>query len=65
MYGQNTKTIKAHVDAAGNVNFDAVDFKGVGCAAATEVFLKALGGPAVSDNKKPEYYQGESVNVQR
>lgn len=60
-----TKTIKAYVDAAGNVNFDAIDFKGVGCAAATEVFLKALGGPTVSDNKKPEYYQSESLSVKR
>jgi hypothetical protein len=51
-----TKTIEVIVSAAGEVEIDAVGFKGPDCERATKFLEEALGviGQKV---KKPEYHQ--------
>ena len=49
-------TVTIHPDD--NTEIDVDGFAGQGCDQITEAVIKALGGKKITDEKKPEYYQG-------
>ncbi len=58
------KELVIDISAAGSVKIEANNFKGVGCAKATESIELALNGGTVSSKKKkPEYYAGGGANL--
>ena len=56
------KEIIIEVDPKGNVNLEAIGFKGGTCEAALEPIEQAIGEVA-SRKRKPEFYQKEKVGV--
>lgn len=54
------KTIIVNVDSEGQVEIEAVGYKGQSCSKATAALEKAL-GLAKTSKKKPEYYQTETT----
>jgi hypothetical protein len=56
------KTILITFDELGNIEIEALGFKGKACEAATEKMIKALGVP-VCTKKKPEYYTEDKTQI--
>lgn len=58
------KQIVVDISPSGSVKIDAIGFKGVGCAEATEQIEIALGGAAPKDKKKkPEFFNPASTGT--
>ena len=53
-------TVTIHPDDKTEIDVDGV--VGQGCEQYTEAVIKALGGKKITDDKKPEYYQGVGVS---
>lgn len=51
------KTVTVTISNDGTVEVDVDGVKGDGCQKYTDAVLKALGGPVIKDEKKPEFYQ--------
>src|SRR5262249_3213824 len=63
--GSLMKQIIVEITPEGEVQIDAIGFKGTACEKATAEIEKALGLPATR-KKKPEYHaQSNTVNTQR
>jgi hypothetical protein len=58
------RTIEITVSPIGDIQIDAIGFKGSGCEQATKVFEEALGVTA-KKVKKPEYQQRSVDQVQQ
>ena len=59
------KTIIVEISPLGEVQIEALGFKGTACEKATQALEKALGIP-VKKIKRPEYYaQTAGINQQR
>ena len=56
------KSIKIIFDELGQIEMEAIGFKGRACEAATEAMIKALGVP-VCTKKKPEYYTEDKTQI--
>ena len=65
--GGNKKRVEIVIDAEGNVELEAFNFKGQGCAEATKQIEIVLGGGNASTDKKrkPEFSQQSTGNQQR
>ena len=59
-----TKTIEVIISSAGEIQIDAVGFKGADCDHATKFLEEALGTVAVKQ-KKPEYHQRTTTKHQQ
>ena len=59
-----TKTIEVIVSPTGDIQIDAVGFKGADCDHATKFLEEALGTVAVKQ-KKPEYHQRTTTKHQQ
>lgn len=59
-----TRQVIVEITPDGEVQIDAVGFKGTACEKATAEIIKALGFP-VSKKKKPEFYAIETKTEQR
>jgi len=59
-----SKSIEIVVSPSGELQIDAVGFKGADCEKATE-FLEAALGVISQKQKKPEYYQRNVSNNQQ
>ncbi len=59
------KTIEITFAASGELEIEAVGFKGADCEKATALFERVL-GRKTQERRKPEYYSsGRTVNVQK
>ena len=56
------KSIEITIDGDGNVEVEALGFKGKGCTEAVDVFSKAL-GKVVETKKTGDYYAKEAEAV--
>jgi hypothetical protein len=58
------QTIEVIISAAGEIQIDAVGFKGADCEHATKFLEEAL-GCVTQKQKKPEYHQRTKTNHQQ
>ena len=56
-----SKTIEVIIDEDGTTHVEVNGVVGSECEKYTEAIKKALGGAVVSEEKKPEYYQTETI----
>jgi hypothetical protein len=59
-----TKTIEVIVSASGEINIDAVGFKGADCEQATRFLEEAL-GTVQQKQRKPEFHQRSKTKLQQ
>jgi hypothetical protein len=58
------KSINITVNEEGQIEIEAVGFKGASCQQATDAMIKALGLPT-KEIKKPEFFQEDKQQVRQ
>jgi len=55
-----SKQITVTIGPTGKITMDAEGFTGSSCEEATQALQRVFNANTISDDKKPEYYQGGS-----
>ena len=58
-----SKSVTVDIDENGEITIEVDGVVGDSCSVHTGAILKALDADVISDDKKPEYYAQEDVNV--